>query len=178
MMDCGWREAIIHEYHDGTLAGADREAAETHVRECDGCASLLRELAMLDRAAAAPALPDVPDARWAVMWNSISDVIAESPPRRRLLTLPRLGAFTPMRALAAAATFVIVFVGIFYMTNRPPNGMTPPPPIAAGGPSCIVDMVESDLTNAMPMTFAADSDNDMTIIWIVTDDEDEPQNTI
>jgi anti-sigma factor RsiW len=107
----------LSEYIDDELTPDERTALEGHLAGCDACARLLDELRLVvDRAAAAPALPPASD-----LWPEIaarlatarhSGLAGASPARRIAFTAPQL---------AAAALLVALLSGwmVWTATSRP-----------------------------------------------------------
>jgi negative regulator of sigma E activity len=79
----------LSDYLDGELAAADREALETHLRECPDCAGVLNDLErVVARARTLEPRPPRTD-----LWPGIDARIGRAaPPRRWAFTLPQLAA--------------------------------------------------------------------------------------
>jgi anti-sigma-K factor RskA len=103
-------DAQLNEYVDGTLAARDRASVEAHLAECAGCRAAVAELRSL--AAAAATLPkSIEPGR--DLWAVIETRMRQRAPRN----VQRLWWFG---ALAAAAVLVLA-VGIYRLTARPPD---------------------------------------------------------
>jgi anti-sigma-K factor RskA len=103
-------DAPLNEYVDGTLAARDRASVEAHLAECAGCRAAVAELRSL--AAAAATLPkSIEPGR--DLWAAIETRIRQRAPRN----VQRVWWFG---ALAAAAVLVLA-VGIYRLTARPPG---------------------------------------------------------
>ncbi|MGE5247790.1 MAG: anti-sigma factor family protein, partial [Verrucomicrobiota bacterium] len=53
-MDCRNARELLGAYHDGELAGADRDRVAAHLERCAECAALLEALRRIDGAVEAP----------------------------------------------------------------------------------------------------------------------------
>jgi len=101
----------LSEYLDGELEAGEREAVETHLRDCPACAGVLAELRQV--VARAQSLTPRPPER--ELWSAVAERLDAGPNRswRRLAadsrtTAPRRFSFT-LSQLAAAA---VVLVGV------------------------------------------------------------------
>ena len=109
-MMCPHMDAQLNEYVDGTLAARDRASVEAHLAECAGCRAAVAELRSL--AAAAATLPkSIEPGR--DLWAAIETRMRQRAPRN----VQRVWWFG---ALAAAAVLVLA-VGIYRLTARPPD---------------------------------------------------------
>jgi anti-sigma factor RsiW len=114
-MNCAEADTFLHAYVDGELAGADRQAYEAHLRDCEACTHASRFQARFKAAVRGhlprPALP-------LGLRTRIESAIAAAPsPRRRWLWQAHPRAFTI--GAAAAAALVLLAVN-WQRTSRSP----------------------------------------------------------
>lgn len=104
----------LSEYLDGELDGAERQALEQHLRDCDDCTRVLAELEQVVAIAAnAPELPPERD-----LWAGIAQRIAaprvvalethRKPARRISFTLPQLAAAAALVMMLGAGSLYLV----------------------------------------------------------------------
>ena len=99
---------------DGDLSALEREEVEAHLSRCDGCATLLQELASVK--AMAEKLPDRAPAR--DLWPGISEAIRDAARDPDIIHLhpvdpprPRRPARIPLPQAAAAGLILALFSG-------------------------------------------------------------------
>jgi anti-sigma factor RsiW len=114
-LNCADADNVLHAYVDGELAGADREAYESHLRSCQTCTQASRLQARFKAAIRGhlprPALP-------AGLRSRIETALAAAPsPRRRWPWQAYPRAFTVGMAAAAA---VVLLVANMQRTTRSP----------------------------------------------------------
>ena len=106
-LNCAESETVLHAYVDGELAGADREAYESHLRSCQACTQASRLQARFKAAIRGhlprPALP-------VGLRSRLESALANAPsPRRRWPWQAYPRAFTV--GMAAAAAVVLLVAG-------------------------------------------------------------------
>ena len=114
-MNCAEADTFLHAYVDGELAGADRQAFEAHLRDCEACTQTSRFQARFKAAVRGhlprPALP-------VGLRTRIENALAAAPsPPRRWLWQSHPRAFT---IGAAAAAALVLFVANSQRTTRSP----------------------------------------------------------
>jgi anti-sigma factor RsiW len=114
-LNCADADNVLHAYVDGELAGADREAYESHLSSCQACTQASRLQARFKAAIRGhlprPALP-------AGLRSRIETALAAAPsPRRRWPWQAYPRAFTVGMAAAAA---VVLLVANMQRTTRSP----------------------------------------------------------
>ena len=114
-MNCAEADTFLHAYVDGELTGADRQAYEAHLHDCEACTQASRFQARCKAAVRGhlprPALP-------VGLRTRIENAIAAAPsPRRRWLWQSHPRAFT---IGAAAAAALVLFAANLQRTSRSP----------------------------------------------------------
>jgi len=109
-MDCDWIDEHLHRVLDRELAPDEEAGVAAHLSECGRCVELLRMAAAEDRAltSAMPVAPAAHDLA-ADILSALGDA---APPRPRITRLW-------LRLAAAAAVFVLAFVGYQALIERP-----------------------------------------------------------
>jgi anti-sigma-K factor RskA len=103
-------DAKLNEYVDGTLAARDRASVEAHLAECAACRAAVGELRSLSAAAASLPKSIEPGRD---LWGGIETRIR----RRATWNVRRVG----WRGALAAAAILVLAVGIYRLTARPPD---------------------------------------------------------
>jgi hypothetical protein len=145
MTTCDEIQPRLSDLVDGTLEAADRALVDDHVRECEACAGLVRDLVSL-RQAARSLGPMAPPAH---VWLEVAGQIRQrTPPTAAAApTRSRLGPAWQWAGLAAALVVITTGTYVFLrLEHQPPVG---PPPVAAAGPSGSAEVVADELSQAM-----------------------------
>ncbi|MFO0840385.1 MAG: zf-HC2 domain-containing protein [Phycisphaerae bacterium] len=158
------------------LSADQIDALQAHLDDCESCALRLSQAPVAakgDSVAAALAAEVVPPtaAQWEQTWSQIESrtagargAEARSVPtgRREPAGAPMLRRVLRWTPIAAAAAFVLVYIGVSRLSHPDP-GWTPTP----GGIADVQDLEVFD--DSTPMVLSAGGDNGVPVIWVIQD---------
>jgi hypothetical protein len=111
-MTCARHQDSIGELIDGTLAGPDREALETHLATCEACRARVEDLRRIREAAARLDRLQPPDR----VWTQIAARLEFDAPGRKTM-VPSFRRSAALSWLAAAALVVILAGTVWFMRS-------------------------------------------------------------
>lgn len=133
-MDCLETRTALTAFHDGELPAVDRPRVEEHLRGCPECATLLVDLARVDRAAG---VPDPGPAYWERFNARLMDRVEREADGPKVATLRPKGGWMrqQLRYLVPAAAAAALVVVVVRYGGMNPGAPIPSAPPAVGEPS-------------------------------------------
>ena len=144
-------------YLDGELRGAEAQAVEAHLADCQACADEVAALRAVDELVAGVEAPAVSDEEWGTAWDAIAarSGLAAPRPRRRWTALRTL--LVPV----AAAALLAFAVGFWALTSYN----------VAEAHDCVVEYVET--AEGYSSSYYHSDEADVTIITLVPAEAEE-----